>query len=160
TGARRSNVLAMRWEQISQTADGQRLWTIPVTKTGKSHVVPLVREALVILQERRRRIKGAWVFPSDSKTGHIRDLKRAWKRFCTTAKLENLRIHDLRRTLGSWQAATGASLPVIGKSLGHQSMASTAVYSRLHLDPVRQAIVTATQAMVIASRKRPRMLNA
>lgn len=160
TGARRSNVLAMRWAEVSQTADGQRLWTIPVTKTGKSHAVPLVREALAILQERRRRVTGAWVFPSDSKSGHVRDLKRGWKRFCKNAKLDNLRIHDLRRTLGSWEAATGASLPVIGKSLGHRSVAATAVYSRLHLDPVRDAIETATRAMAAASRKRPKMLEA
>ena len=160
TGARKSNVLAMRWSEISQTADGDRLWTIPQTKNGKSHTVPLVREALVVLQERRRRIPGPWVFPSESKSGHVRDLKRGWKRFLKRAEITDLRVHDLRRTLGSWQAAAGVSLPVIGKSLGHQSVAATAVYSRLHLDPVRAAIETATHAMAVASRKRPKLLEA
>ena len=40
-----------------------------------------------------------------------------------------LRIHDLRRTLGSWQAATGANSYIIGKSLGHKTQQATAIYS-------------------------------
>jgi integrase len=66
--------------------------------------------------------------------------------------LADLRIHDLRRTMGSWQAKTGASMAVIGKSLGHRSIQATAVYSRLDSDPVRDAMETATSAMLSAAR--------
>lgn len=65
-------------------------------------------------------------------------------------RLPDLRIHDLRRTLGSWQAKTGASLVIIGKSLGHKSPSTTAIYARLDLDPVRQAVDTATAAIMEA----------
>ncbi|HEY3327803.1 MAG TPA: tyrosine-type recombinase/integrase [Novimethylophilus sp.] len=68
----------------------------------------------------------------------------------TGSRLNDLRIHDMRRTLGSWQAATGASLVVIGKSLGHKDTASTMIYSRLNLDPVRDSMQTATRAMLAA----------
>lgn len=61
-----------------------------------------------------------------------------------------MRRHDLRHTLGSWQAATGASLVVIGKSLSHKNMASTQIYSRLDIDPVRDAMQTATSAIFAA----------
>ena len=64
------------------------------------------------------------------------------------AKIKDLRIHDLRRTMGSWQASTGASLAIIGKSLGHKDFATTAIYARLNLDPVRQAMETATNAIL------------
>ena len=47
-------------------------------------------------------------------------------------------------------AATGASLVVIGKSLGHKSTQATEVYSRLNLDPVRDSMQTATRAMLAA----------
>jgi integrase len=67
------------------------------------------------------------------------------------ARLADLRIHDLRRTLGSWQAKTGASLVIIGKSLNHKSQASTAIYARLDLDPVRQSVNTATAAILEAA---------
>ena len=67
------------------------------------------------------------------------------------AGIENLRIHDLRRTLGSWQARTGASLPIIGKSLNHKTHQATAIYARLDLDPVRRSVNTATTAMMQAA---------
>ncbi len=65
-------------------------------------------------------------------------------------RIKNLRLHDLRRTLGSWQAKTGTSLAIIGKSLNHKSLATTLIYARLHLDPVRAAVNTATTAMMEA----------
>lgn len=65
--------------------------------------------------------------------------------------MTDLRIHDLRRTLGSWQAKTGASLAIIGKSLNHKTHQATAIYARLDLDPVRQSVETATQAMLEAA---------
>jgi integrase len=65
--------------------------------------------------------------------------------------MTDLRIHDLRRTLGSWQAKTGASLTIIGKSLNHKTHQATSIYARLDLDPVRQSVNTATQAMLEAA---------
>lgn len=72
------------------------------------------------------------------------------------ARLEDLHLHDLRRTLGSWQAKTGASLVIIGKSLNHKSQQATAIYARLDLDPVRQAVNAATVAMFDAAGRVPR----
>ena len=63
----------------------------------------------------------------------------------------DLRMHDLRRTQGSWQAAMGISLAIIGKSLGHADLKSTQVYSRLQLDPVKDAVSRASGAMVEAA---------
>lgn len=60
----------------------------------------------------------------------------------------DLRIHDMRRTLGSWSAMNGASLTVIGKMLGHRSMISTEIYARLNMDPVRNAAEAAATKML------------
>jgi integrase len=91
-----------------------------------------------LLRQRQKQLKSGFVFPSNlSKAGHIQDPKKAWKRLLAKAELSNLRIHDIRRTLGSYQAITGASLQIIGKSLGHKSSKATEIYSRLLLDPVR-----------------------
>ena len=62
-----------------------------------------------------------------------------------------LRIHDLRRSLGSWMAATGASLPIIGKSLGHKTTDATLIYARLAVDPIRDAMNRATTALLNAA---------
>jgi integrase len=152
TGARRSNVQAMKWEEVN-VQRAEWVITAAAAKAGKSITVPLVPEAIAILKERMGN-GSAYVFDSYGKSGHLAEPKTAWAKLLERAKLEDLRIHDLRRTLGSWQAATGASLHVIGKSLGHQNQSTTAIYSRLDLDPVRRSVSTATAAIMAASRKR------
>jgi integrase len=49
-------------------------------------------------------------------------LRRVLKR----AGLENIRIHDLRRTVGSWLAQSGKSLHLIGDVLNHRDPKTTA----------------------------------
>ena len=202
TGARRNNVVAMRWADIDLER-GE--WLIPITKNGEPQRLPLVPEAVTILKTRQEtKAEGTrYVFPAsraDSKLGHMSGERKAWLRLLERdeitqlterieakggktdgednehpahtlqrlrtiaqrlkidtdgAKLDDIRIHDLRRTMGSWQARTGASLAIIGKSLGHKSQQATAVYARLDLDPIREAMETATNAMLRAAKQQP-----
>jgi integrase len=150
TGARRRNVEAMRWADVNlETA----IWRIPDTKSGDPVSLPLSPPALEVLKRRAEgRTDTPWVLPSTHPGKHLSEPRHAWRRICERAGLEDLWIHDLRRTLGSWQAATGASLPVIGKSLGHRDGSkATAIYARLNLDPVRQSVDKATAAMIEAA---------
>jgi integrase len=156
TGARRSNVQSMRWDEISFE---RAIWTIPAAKAksgaenGEGTMVILI-PAIVKLLERRRENGSEWVFPGTGKTGHLVEVKTAWKRILRSAGLTDVRIHDLRRTLGSWQAAGGTSLPIIGKSLGHgPGSSATAVYARLALAPIRRSVEKATSAMLKAGGK-------
>ena len=144
TGARKSNTLAMRWKDINFTT---ATWRIEDTKNGDPQTIHLPTQAMEILKERKLHSESPWVFPGGGKSGHLADPKKAWTRILTEAGIENLRIHDLRRTLGSYQAATGANGYIIGKSLGHRSQQSTAIYARLNLDPVRESVNKATDAM-------------
>ncbi|MGZ4978801.1 MAG: tyrosine-type recombinase/integrase [Methylobacter sp.] len=146
TGVRKSNILAMRWDEINLT---RAEWRI-ITKGNSAQTVTLSPEVITVLTERQQTVNSEWVFPGTGKTGHLVEPKKAWKRLLDRAGLSDLRIHDLRRTLGSWQAKTGASLLVIGKSLNHKSMQSTAIYARLDLEPVRESINLATAAMLNA----------
>jgi integrase len=119
--------------------------------------IPLSPEVLVIVTRRKKYATSEWVFPSThprrkSKSGHFEEPKSQWKELLQRAKIANLRLHDLRRTLGSWQAATGASTLIIGRSLGHLDQATTHIYSRLNLDPVRKSVSTATAAIVAAAK--------
>jgi len=149
SGARSENAQAMRWSEL----DFERAeWNIPKTKNGESQTIPLVPEAIALLLERKRGATSLFVFPSStSKTGHIVNTQKAWARILKRAGLTDVRQHDLRRTLGSWQARTGASLVLIGKSLNHKDQASTAIYARLDMDPVRESVTRATSAMFEAA---------
>jgi len=147
TGARKSNVLSMRWKDVDLNED---TWKIQITKNSTPQTIPLGKDVLSVLTERRKNTSSFFVFPGNGKTGHLVEPKAGWKRILKRAGLENLRIHDLRRTLGSWQAMTGASLPIIGKSLNHKHPATTAIYARLDLNPVRESMQKATTAMLEA----------
>jgi len=153
TGARQGNVFAMQWEDVNLKI---KEWRIPKTKNGESLTIPLIYEALEVLDNRKKKnaeldlkdFQKQWVFPSlTSKSGHLEEPKKVWKRILTKAQIKDLRIHDIRRTLGSYQAITGASLPIIGKSLGHKSSSTTQIYSRMNLDPVRQSVEKAVGLM-------------
>lgn len=148
TGARRTNVLEMRWQDVSfERAE----WRIGMTKNGTPQTVTLSPEALEVLRNRKPLEEAAFVFPGTGKQGHLAEPKKGWTRILERAGIADLRIHDLRRTLGSWQAKTGASLAIIGKSLNHKNQSTTAIYARLDLDPVRQSVNTATSAMMAAA---------
>lgn len=152
TGARVSNVMAMRWDEIN--FDLQQ-WRIPLTKSGESQTIPLTLNALEILRNRKYAddLHPKWVFPSDRKgwksgdKAHIVSPRKAFQRIVERAGIDDLRIHDLRRTAGSYMAMQNVSPTIIGKALGHRSLASTAVYARLTQDPVRLALENAQAAL-------------
>ena len=143
----------MRWDEINFTT---KEWRIPKTKNGDAVSLPLIKEAAEILKERKKQnakmgleaLRQEYVFPSiTSQSGHLADPKKAWQRILKEAQIKDLRLHDIRRTLGSYQAITGASLPVIGKSLGHKTSQATQIYARMNLDPVRQSLENAAGLM-------------
>ena len=147
TGARQGNILSMRWDALDFERE---VWRIAETKNGHPQNVPLVAPALDVLQKRKKKAaKGAaFVFPSTGKTGHMVEPKSGWKRILKRAGIEDLRLHDLRRTMGSYQAINGTSLHIIGKSLGHKSLTATQIYSRLTDDPVRKSMSGAAEMML------------
>jgi site-specific recombinase XerD len=140
TGARKGNMLAMRWSAIDLDL---ATWTIPADehKNGKSHIVTLCELAMIILQRRKQAAgQSIWVFPGKVPGAHLQDAKRAWERVRSRAGIEDLRIHDLRRTLASYLAMSGENQYVIAKALGHADIRSTAIYARLDTQPVRAAV--------------------
>ena len=149
TGQRRGNCQAMRWAHINWH---RAEWNIPgsETKNGKPLTVMLIPAALSILQRRLTSATSPYVFPGRRDSGHhLREPKAGWKRILQRAGIQDLRIHDLRRTFGAYQAGAGSSLLIIGKSLGHPT-AATAVYARLDTSPIRMSVNRGVDAMLEA----------
>jgi integrase len=147
TGARKGALLRMRYADVDLD---RAVWTIPATdsKNGQPIHVPLVADAVEIIRSRLIAAKGReYVFPGRHGKGFLSDPTKPIGKVFAAAGLEGVRLHDLRRTFGSWQAAKGSSELLIGKSLGHRNTAATKVYARLTLDPVRQSVERATEAM-------------
>lgn len=145
TGQRKSNILALRWENINFY---NNILYLPDTKNNQPQQIPLTEQAISVLRDIGIHDKG-WVFPSrNSKSGHLENPKKFWQNLLKKAGIENLRMHDLRRTLGSYQAIIGSSMNIISKSLGHKSIQSTAIYARLSLSPVRDSMQKATDEIL------------
>lgn len=149
TGARIGETVRMRWSQIDFD---RAMWTKPAatTKQKKIHRLPLTAPVLAILAEiqAQQRDDAAklrcpapeWVFPGGSKDGHRSDLRIPWLQLLKLAKIEELRIHDLRHSFASVLAGGGFSLGVIGAALGHSRHETTQRYAHLADDPLRLAM--------------------
>ncbi|WP_194472699.1 tyrosine-type recombinase/integrase [Bradyrhizobium sp. CCBAU 51753] len=151
TGARRGSVLSMRWEDIDL---GAAIWTIPaeVAKNKTATPIPLTEPAVKLLQQQLERAANElWVFPSAIGAGHLVGLPKAWARVLRRAEIKNLRIHDIRRSVGTAMARTGASPHVIATGLGHRSIASARAYVRLAGEDARQALSDAVTSLTTAS---------
>src|SRR5262249_53369252 len=139
SGARRGEVLGLRWEELDLRAG---VWTKPPArvKQRKRHRVPLSAPLRALLAERlkRREDDAEFVFPG--RNGPRTDLKLPWKRVCRRAGITGLRIHDLRHSFASQLVTSGASLPLIGALLGHSQPSTTARYAHLFDSPQREAV--------------------
>jgi len=147
TGARRGNLMAMRWDELNLDS---AIWRIPYVKmkNGEALTVPLITDAIEILRRRAENAESTeWVFPAKSRSGHLASVKAAWARLLARAGISDLHIHDLRRSLGSWMAATGANVVMTQRALGHKTIAASLIYQRLAQDPVREAMQRATNEL-------------
>ena len=150
TGARSSNVKSMEWTEINLDTG---VWEIPATKTktGREYMVPLTSQVVDIIRRRHAGRAGEcrYVFPGWGKSEHLGELRRSFQAIRTLAGIENLTIHDLRRTQGSVQASIGINQAMIGESLCHADIKSTAIYTRSSgMDQLRSNMERANRAML------------
>jgi integrase len=137
TGCRKSEALNARWEDVDFEA---RTWRIPKTKAKKPQAVPLSGQALSVLQGVKR-IEGCpWIFIGKSARTPLVNVNKPWARVRRLAGIPDVRIHDLRRSLGSMMVQSGATLYVAQRALRHADSRTTAdVYGHLGDEPTRAA---------------------
>lgn len=133
----------MRWDELDLV---HCIWTIPSAKFKERRIQRVVlTEAVLEIIKKRQAIYGTleYVFPNHtkcSKTAHLTEIRKTYTRLLKIAKIENLRIHDFRRTLGTWLLNDGVPLEVISKMLGHSDTRVTErVYAHMGLQPRRDA---------------------
>ena len=138
TGLRKNELLGLRWRDIDLDRRELRL---AETKAGRSHTLPLSAPAIEVLRKTPRMVGNPYVIASPVQPGRpLVNINKPWERIRKRADLEDVRLHDLRRTVGSWMATSGASLPLIGKVLNHSNASTTQIYARLAEDATRTAL--------------------
>lgn len=137
TGVRKDELLTLKWADIDFNTNQLRLTD---TKNGKNHYLPLSLAALDVLKQIPRIEDNPFVIVGKNEGSHFVGIDKPWQRIRKAAGIEDVRLHDLRRTVGSWLAQSGNSLHLIGKVLNHSNQSTTAIYARFGQDSVRDAL--------------------
>ncbi|HEY4748943.1 MAG TPA: site-specific integrase [Steroidobacteraceae bacterium] len=152
TGCRRTELLKLALadvELLPKRGHESRSGTITLrhVKRGESRKVALCAPAVELL-EGLPPIKGnAYVFCGTREGTHL-DPKDHWERVRKAAGLKELRLHDLRRTFGSWLGASGVSTKLIGTVLGHRTDITSRVYVQLgQAADIKRELVAAHAAL-------------
>ena len=137
TGCRLSEVLNMRWEMVDFEAS---TIVLPETKFGRPQSVTMNAAARQVLKELAADKTSEWVLPSVSsikqpisKAG----IEAAWTNIRAAARLADVRMHDLRHTVGTYAGQSGANAFLVRDLLRHKNLAMTGRYVNRADDPVR-----------------------
>jgi len=137
TGLRRNELLQLKWLDIDFERKEIKLSD---TKAGRPHYVPLSPEAVERIQTIPRLDENPYIFPGARKGKPLVNISKPWLRIRKEAELQDVRLHDIRRTVGSWLAQSGKSLHLIGRVLGHSNTTTTQIYARFAQDHVKEAL--------------------
>lgn len=153
TGLRRSELLEAKRKDV----DWQRgLLKLPDTKSDEEQYAPLNASALAIMQAIPAVAKNPYLLPGSKKGHHLVNIDKPWRRIRKAAGIEDVRLHDLRRTVGSWMTQADVDLNQIKNALRHANISTTLTYARLGADPAREAMEEhGRQVMAAAGRKGP-----
>ncbi len=135
TGCRESEILSLTWDAVDFERGHLRFSD---TKTGKS-TRPLSKAAAAVLDALPRIDGNRFVLPGAKSGEHLKEIKRLWYAVRHAAKLDGVRLHDLRHSYASVPASSGESMLVLKTLLGHKRVATTERYAHLGDDPVKRA---------------------
>lgn len=128
TGARKSEIMSLEWQQIDMQ---RRVIVLHHTKNGERRSLPIVAPVLALLQKRVRRLDTPLLFPSHRNPRKPLAIDAPWRAAVAAAGIESFRIHDMRHSCASWLAMAGVPMGTIAEILGHKSLQMTKRYSHL-----------------------------
>jgi integrase len=138
TGARSSEARLAHWRDFDLQS---RIWTVPVSKNGRSRRIVLSSAALTILGDIRVQAERLYlptkqqdyIFINPKFHKPYETFHSAWDRARRRVELPDVRIHDLRHTYASLLINKGASIYEVQTLLGHHHVSMTQRYA--HLSP-------------------------
>lgn len=144
----------MKWNDLNLDANipKLKLHLENKTKPGRNQDIALVEDVIKILRFRKKlqerfKIKSDYVFHGEGEGGYYKDPRKGWARILKNAQIENLTIHDIRRTLATYLNQTESNPFIISAILGHQNKVVTETYAISSLEAQRDSIVRAWDKM-------------
>jgi len=149
-GMRKREILRARWHDVDTTR-----WTLrlPETKSGRPHELPLGRQARELLGVLPQVDDNPHVFPGQvpGESLSVSAIDQAWRRIREVAGVPDARLHDLRRTLGSWVTQQTGSIALVGALLNHSDPRVTAAHYSRFADENRRSALDAHGDAVLAA---------
>ena len=137
TGCRCSEILNLRWEDVDLD---QSVIRLPDAKAG-ARSVPLAAPAHALLAAMSNGVSAGplWIDEATEEPLTYGQVNYAWRHIRRRAKLEDVRLHDLRHTVGTYAGQAGLNAFMVRDLLGHKTLAMTGRYVEKHTDPLRAA---------------------
>ncbi|WP_051526597.1 tyrosine-type recombinase/integrase [Alkanindiges illinoisensis] len=140
TGCRSGELLRLSWDRVDFN-NRYLILNRENTKSKRRRFIALNETAMQVLHEMKlARANNTWVFYNEQTGTHILSLKKGFRLACKMAKIDNLRIHDLRHTFASWLVQSGIPLYTVRDLLGHTCITTTERYAHLQIDNLRDAL--------------------
>jgi integrase len=141
TGARRAQLLALRWRDVNLTigqvafsngwVEGPAGPVLTATKSKRRHTVELGQPSVDLLARQRASLadqcsQDSFVFAiPDGSAWKPNWTTKAFQRHLTAAGLRPFRLHDLRHFMATQMLLTGVPLPVVSRRLDHRRISTT-----------------------------------
>ena len=154
TGCRLSEVQTLRWDYI----EGSYI-VLPDSKTGARRI-PFDQPVRDVLDGIERQDGNPYVICGKLPGSHLTDLQHPWRRIRARAKLDDVRIHDLRHTFASAALEAGLSLEHIADLLGHSMLQTTARYAHIRDETQRKSAKQASGFIADAMNAEPPVMEA
>ncbi|MBX9911762.1 MAG: site-specific integrase [Beijerinckiaceae bacterium] len=138
TGARLSEILRLAWTDVDA---GAGTLALPDRKGGARVPHPVNAAALAVIAALPRAKKAVYVFPRDDDPKQPvskEALESAWARVRWRAGIPDVRLHDLRHTVGTYASQAGVSSFIVRDLLRHSNITMTGRYANFDSDPVRE----------------------
>jgi integrase len=136
-GLRSKELLNAKWSDIDWEMG---TLFIGLTKNGKPLLAPLSDAALARLKTIPKIGNNPHIICGQMSGQPLTSLGPILRRVVTRAGLHNIRVHDLRRTVGSWLAQSGVSLHLIGDILNHRDLKTTLGYACFQTEHRREEL--------------------
>ncbi len=146
TGARKNEVLKAKWEDFNFE---QRVWRIPVSKSGKARHVPISDGVQYLLEGVPRHEDCGYVFANPKTLLPYVSIFGSWNTARKAVGLADVRIHDLRHSFASFLVNSGRSIYEVQRILGHTQIKTTQRYAHLSQDSLLAAANEISKAVPI-----------
>jgi integrase len=156
TGARKREVLDAKWEDFNVE---QRVWRIPLAKSGKARHVPMSDGVLSLLASVPMYDDCTYVFANPKTFLPYVSFFSAWNTVRKSVGLGDVRVHDLRHSFASFLVNSGRSLYEVQRILGHTQIKTTQRYAHLSQDSLLAAANEISKAVPLLNMMPCRVLD-